>query len=152
MKRCLLPLLLAVLLLSGCSAPDSYAPTAAALADAGLQGHPSSYRPLHADSHGGFHGDGCTRTVFEVDTVDHRDALWDDITQRSGWTVASVNLADYDRMIVHCNCCPEFYPRPGTVFDAWYFRDDQPSEYSRNESIAFYDKETGLFVFYRIDT
>lgn len=152
-RHLLFPLLLAVLILLGsCSGSQPTAPETHALSDTGLPGLTLAVHALYGNSHGGFHGDGETWVVFEV-PYRELDDLWEHISGSDGWTVESISMADYDARAQGCTCCfPAYYPRPGTVFDAWYFRDDEPSEYARNETLAFYDRETGLFVYFRIDT
>lgn len=113
-------------------------------------------RPIVFDSHGGFHGDGCTVIVFQTSP----GALWEEIQHaKQGWTVEEIDLATYGARLPACSCHPPVYPAPDVVFDAWYFRDDYDGDltadgrpYATNCSVAFYDAQTGLFYFYRTDT
>lgn len=123
----------------------------AALTDVGLSAFLSqAEESLHFDSHGGFHGDGCTVTIFETTP----GALWEPINHgASGWTVEPVDHQAYAEMIPRCSCHPDVFPAPDVVFDAWYYRvddygaEDRPFNYSK----AFYDAQTGLFYFFRVD-
>lgn len=121
------------------------------LADTALRG-----RAVHFDSHGGFHGDGCTVTIFQTSP----GALWEAIVHADrGWTVEPVDPAAYAARVPACSCHPVLYPPPDVVFDAWYSRNDyegpltdsgQP--FSINRTAAFFDAETGLFFYCRMDT
>ena len=127
----------------------------AALTDIGLRGIMSEVpRAMTLDTHGGFHGDGCCLTVITVDSRD-REALWQALSALPGWHVEAVNLDDYAAFPL-CACQTRVYPAPDTVFDAWYLRDDNEgkewADYALNLSRAWYDWETGMLFFYRIDT
>lgn len=123
----------------------------AALADTGLSAlSAEANAALHFDSHGGFHGDGCTVTIFETAP----GALWETICHHlPGWTAEPVNQTAFAEKIPRCSCHPDVYPAPDVVFDAWYYRQDDtgPSGQPFNYSMAFYDAQTGLFCFYRVD-
>ena len=132
-----------------------YRPARAALKDVGLSGIVSEApRAMTLDTHGGFHGDGCCLTVFTVDSGD-REALWLALSALPGWHVEAVNPDDYAAFPL-CSCQTLVYPAPDTVFDAWYLRDDNEgrewADYALNLSRAWYDRDTGMLFFYRMDT
>ena len=132
-----------------------YRPARAALKDVGLGGIVSEMpRAMTLDTHGGFHGDGCCLTVLTVES-DDREALWQALSALPGWHVEAVSLDDYAAFPL-CSCQTRVYPAPDTVFDAWYFRDDNEgrewADYALNLSRAWYDRESGMFFFYRLDT
>lgn len=127
----------------------------AALTDVGLRGIVSEMpRAMTLDTHGGFHGDGCCLTVLTVEPGD-REALWQALSALPGWQVEAVSLDDYAAFPL-CACQTRVYPAPDTVFDAWYLQDDNEgkewAEYALNLSRAWYDRDTGMLFFYRMDT
>ncbi len=128
----------------------------AALADTGLSAHAAAAsRSLYFDSHDGFHGDGCTLTIFEAGYY-NQENLVDAIQNTPGWTMTAIGHDSFDELFPSCSCHPDVYPDPDVVFDALYERidqtfgleDDTPFNYTR----AFYDADTGLFYYFRIDT
>ena len=128
----------------------------AALADTGLSAHAAAAsRSLYFDSHDGFRGDGCTLTIFEAGYY-NQENLVDAIQNTPSWTMTAVGQDSFDEHFLSCSCHPSVYPDPNVVFDARYERidkmggsdNDTPFNYTR----AFYDADTGLFFYFRIDT
>lgn len=144
-----------IVFVSDCFNLANVRPAKDALSDAGLSScHAAANDSLHHDYHG-FHGDGCTLTIFEAD-YQHRESLWQAIQSTPGWTMTAIGHDSFDELFPSCSCLPDVYPDPDVVFDALYERidnmggsdNDTPFNYTR----AFYDADSGLFFYFRIDT
>ncbi len=128
------------------------------------------------DTHGGFLGDGQTYWAFVV-PEDSRAALEADLAAHGDWHVGSIPQSEYARL--HESCfyeVPALFPGAEIVFDRWYYVDDFARQYkdadiprkngecfpaamqeigagsSGNWTVAFYDAETGLFIWYEFDS
>jgi len=148
------------------------APALDVLEDTGLSSEQCAAAPaLSMNTHGGFHGDGSTLIVFES-----ASELMAAISQTEGWHLSPVTDEEY-ALLADCwfEGTPLVSPPPGTIFDAWFYRNDQPDDpfaeeltaayapylpqpcresgvvYSQNWAMAFYDADTGLMCFYRVD-
>lgn len=134
--------------------PYDTASAKAALDDTELSAcHAAASGSLHFNSHGGFHGDGCTLTIFEVDHTG-RELIWAALQSAPGWTTTATAQADWAESFPSCSCHPDVYPTADVVFDARYDRVDHTFSdgWAMNYTRAFYDQETGLFFYFRIDT
>lgn len=162
-------------LVSGYAQEDEsdLSPARAALEATGLSAQRDAAAPaLSLDTHGGFHGDGSTLIVFES-----ASELMAAISQTDGWRISPITDEEYALLADSWfQSAPLVSPPPGTVFDAWFYRNDQPDDpfsaqltqayapylpqhcredgvvYSANWAMAFYDADTGLMCYYRLDT
>lgn len=158
---------------------DRTAAARSALKITGLSSHAAlaCNDALNKETHGGFHGDGDTTTLFLVPYGERR-ALLQTMANVPGWHTEAVSMHDF-RAIAKYWIWEDViaWPAPDTVFEAWYHCNDQGvpnhSAYSPdvklhaddldellqpnptasvNRRIAFYDLETGLFYFYEQDS
>ncbi len=128
------------------------------------------------DTHGGFFGDGYAFKACIV-PAEERAALKAAISAHADWHEGSIFQAEYTRLHQTFYKVPDLHPAADTVFDAWYYVDDFARQYpdfapsaslsnapfpavmqeagavlSGNWTAAFYDEDTGLFIFYEFDS
>lgn len=128
------------------------------------------------DTHAGFFGDGYAFKACIV-PAEERAALKAAISAHADWHEGSIFQAEYARLHQTFYKVPELYPAADTVFDAWYYVDDFARQHpdfepsvslsnapfpavmqeagavlSGNWTVAFYDADTGLFIFYEFDS
>ena len=163
------------LMVSGYAQEDErdLSPARTVLEATGLSAQKDAAAPaLSLDTHGGFHGDGATLIVFES-----ASELMAAISQAEGWRISPVTDEEYALLADSWfQSVPLVSPPPGTVFDAWFYRNEQPDDpffeqltqayapylpkqcrdaevmYSANWAMAFYDADTGLMCYYQLDT
>ncbi len=125
---------------------------------------------LYVDTH---FRDGDAMAIFEVG-YSERKALYDRIRETEGWREAEIPTRDYVTWAKKKFWKPGSLVRPmdDVVFDAMYFKDCYPGDsapayfsdrdwgeapaslgmdevpYTTDFDVAFYDRDSGLFVFY----
>lgn len=128
------------------------------------------------ETHGGFHGDGTTYQALIV-PEDKRITFESTLAKHTDWHEGIVSPDEYAYM--HINMfyqLPMMLPEPEIAFDWWCYVDDYARDHpgkepvndvhpdfpavmreagvvlSLNWHIALYDTDTGLFIYYQLDS
>ncbi len=126
------------------------------------------------DTHGGFHGDGDAFRALIV-PQGQRAGLVSAMGKNDSWHESPITQAEYVAMTAHFYSPPDLYPAADVVFDWWVWSDDYYKQYGEpwawtrpcdfpqamenagachtgNWSVALYDEETGLLIYYEYDS